>query len=428
MSPDDIPGYSLRPEARSWYLPGYWVRQQDSLSRMIKSLYVHKSTLSHLLFYTFPPTKQDLPNASEAVSLLLINDKAVSRQDHSWYKEFHDAVTRWSGLGPVESLAAWCDISTEIQDLIDRLPSRRFLEKPYHLNEVGGIVKAVVTIMRSKDLVASLMNLEPTAAGSIIKALDNILDYTDKRGRIDERMSISIRNTLQRLCRKYAYLPPSCQLPPDSIELLGEPIAKTNFGAVWRGLRTVGSSSVQVALKGVYYHSTEEYEIIRNQFCREAILWKQLCHRNIAPFLGVSSTSTVSFMLVSTWMENGDVAQYLSKHRDIERVPLLVNIVDGLSYLHSQNVIHGDLKSANILVDNSGLACLADFGLSTVIYNADTVNITSKTTRKAGTTRWTAPELLDPERFGLEHAFLTRETDVYALSMVMVEVRHPQTF
>ena len=77
------------------------------------------------------------------------------------------------------------------------------------------------------------------------------------------------------------------------------------------------------------------------------------------------------------------------------------------------------MKQANILIDNTGAALVADFGLMTMIdlstFLSDTVD------SPGGTWRWMSPELLDPENFG-SRGRLTRGSDCYALGMVIYEV------
>ena len=125
--------------------------------------------------------------------------------------------------------------------------------------------------------------------------------------------------------------------------------------------------------------------------------------------------------------------------------------------MHDLHMVHGDLKGvcffssqwdvstltsqsltkANILVNKERRACLADFGLSTITGVA--THATAGVTRSSlisndtlmsftggGTRRWMSPELLDPERFGMpesEGNRPTRQSDCYALGMVIYEVR-----
>ncbi len=84
--------------------------------------------------------------------------------------------------------------------------------------------------------------------------------------------------------------------------------------------------------------------------------------------------------------------------------------MQGLQFLHNMNIIHSDLKSANILVNDS-LGCLADFGLSTI-------PDVSPSVRRGGALRRMAPELLVPnsEKIDLFKA------DIFSLAVTMLEV------
>ncbi|KAJ7817235.1 kinase-like domain-containing protein [Mycena leptocephala] len=162
------------------------------------------------------------------------------------------------------------------------------------------------------------------------------------------------------------------------------------------------------------FHRNAEQRRIRLQFCREALVWQNLRHSFILPFIGIDrETFPSSLCMVSPWMENGTVLKYLNDHGRAN----LSEIAEGLQYLHSRNIVHGDLRGANILITHEWSVCLADFGL-TSLSDATTVTHTS---HRAGSTRWMAPELIDPERFG--SPFLrTPATDVYAFACVCLEL------
>lgn len=117
----------------------------------------------------------------------------------------------------------------------------------------------------------------------------------------------------------------------------------------------------------------------------------------------------------------------------------MIGVTRGLDYLHKNEVIHGDLKSVrgnysavslcltehlpqpNILVDGKGIPRLSDFGLCSITRNINTIN--ASTPNQNCTVRYCAPELLDTDRFpGIEKKKRTDKSDVYSLSMVIVEV------
>ena len=75
---------------------------------------------------------------------------------------------------------------------------------------------------------------------------------------------------------------------------------------------------------------------------------------------------------------------------------------------------------ANILVDNTGTARVSDFGLMTMV-DLSVILLSETIDSSGGTLRWMSPELLDPSRFG-SNGRPTRESDCYALGMVIYEV------
>ena len=105
----------------------------------------------------------------------------------------------------------------------------------------------------------------------------------------------------------------------------------------------------------------------RQAFYREVVVWKRLQHPNIVPFLGIPA-NIPPFEIVCDWMENDRITEYVKKNPDVNRVDLvsgfiltvttlcecqilqLWDVVDGIHYLHSCNVIHGDLKGVSHLI------------------------------------------------------------------------------
>jgi serine/threonine protein kinase len=80
---------------------------------------------------------------------------------------------------------------------------------------------------------------------------------------------------------------------------------------------------------------------------------------------------------------------------------------------------------ANIFVDGDRSVRIADFGLSVFV----DMTLTSPTVNGRGSVRWMAPELLFPDRFGLEYSRQTKASDAYALACTCVEVRkYPCSF
>ncbi|KAG9227793.1 hypothetical protein CCMSSC00406_0000561 [Pleurotus cornucopiae] len=150
------------------------------------------------------------------------------------------------------------------------------------------------------------------------------------------------------------------------------------------------------------------------------LIWRQLCHPNILPLMGlyIPNDSPSRLCLVSPWMENGNVHQYLTKYPCANRAELLIDIASGLNYLHAlrPKIIHGDLKGLNILVTPMHRACLADFGVS-IVATESCFKWSGVGVSRAGTLRWLAPELLDGS---CPHN--TLQTDIYAFAFVCYEL------
>ncbi|KAJ3560674.1 hypothetical protein NP233_g10682 [Leucocoprinus birnbaumii] len=152
---------------------------------------------------------------------------------------------------------------------------------------------------------------------------------------------------------------------------------------------------------------------------KETVLWGQLRHPNVSPFYGVflldETRAYGRICLVSPWMENGNIRAYLDKNPQSNRITLIQDVANGLQYLHSESIVHGDLKGVNVLVNGLERACITDFGLSKVKTNNTFSWIT--TTIPAGhTTGWLSPELLGDD------ANPTYKSDIWAFGCVCFEI------
>jgi len=110
-------------------------------------------------------------------------------------------------------------------------------------------------------------------------------------------------------------------------------------------------------------------------------------------------------------------------HLPIYGFDQIYDIAKGLMYLHSLNLVHGDVKGTNILVRSTGRACLADFGLSTLLGDNILVwpSLDPGLGCSGGTARWRAPELFLHESVE-EDSTPTPASDVYSFACVAYEV------
>jgi len=165
-------------------------------------------------------------------------------------------------------------------------------------------------------------------------------------------------------------------------------------------------------------HGHEDLKSHEKKFRREWKIWGRLQHRNVVPLLRVVSGFGPLPSTVSPWFSNGSLSCYLAGHQRSrsEKHRLLGDIAVGLCYLHSQGVIHGDLHSDNVLIDDHGTACLTDFGLS---FLSDFVGTSCLTSGICGGVQFADPVLVQR---AASVVYPTKPCDVYSFGGVMLHV------
>ncbi|KXN86464.1 Serine/threonine-protein kinase HT1 [Leucoagaricus sp. SymC.cos] len=113
---------------------------------------------------------------------------------------------------------------------------------------------------------------------------------------------------------------------------------------------------------------------------KEVVLRAHLSHPNILPLYGVhvetvagadGTGDTRLIWIISPWMDNGNLLKYLEKQlaesRSTKSLELMSDVISGLVYLHSHDIVHGDLRAANVFVSGAGRAVLTNFEVSRVM-------------------------------------------------------------
>ncbi|KAG8766213.1 hypothetical protein FRC16_007745 [Serendipita sp. 398] len=207
--------------------------------------------------------------------------------------------------------------------------------------------------------------------------------------------------------------------PPDlsgTVRLLSRhPVFSGTYSSVYEGVW----EHCHVAVKVI--RAVGSLKATRRKYRREAQVWSRLSHPNILPLYGLCMDSDFGPFgaLISPWCKNGNSAESVHEIRSpADRIRLLLGVANGVRYLHEHVdiLVHGDLKPANILIDDDGVARLCDFGLVRLIQ--ETPSGMTTTTAHTGTVRYLAQELVisdDPKP--------TTETDCHALGCIALEVR-----
>ncbi|KAF9643029.1 kinase-like protein [Thelephora ganbajun] len=231
-----------------------------------------------------------------------------------------------------------------------------------------------------------------------------LVNYLDEAlGGPDHSASGKCLHELRTICGNKAILPASYTLADDQINVDSPPFVQ---GVMHKGTL----DGLDVCVKRVWVFAQGNPQATAKIFCQEVVIWKYLEHPNILPLRGVTMNP---LQLVSNWMPNGNLSDYIQNNPDADRLGLISNIAEGLRYLHTRNVIHGNLKGLNVLVDDHARARVADFGIAVAARNLNLIR--PVTTQPLHALRWSAPEVLKGED-------LNKKSDIFSFAMVMIEV------
>ncbi|RID45867.1 hypothetical protein BRARA_I02562 [Brassica rapa] len=183
------------------------------------------------------------------------------------------------------------------------------------------------------------------------------------------------------------------------------------FGTVYYGVLKDGRA---VAVKRLYERSLKHVE----QFKNEVEILKSLKHPNLVILYGCTSRHSKELLLVYEYISNGTLADHLHGDRAISRplcwsvrLNVAIETASGLAFLHASGIIHRDVKTTNILLDEKYTVKVADFGLSRLF----PMNQTHVSTAPQGT-----PGYVDPEYFQCYR--LNEKSDVYSFGVVLIEL------
>ncbi|KAG5060932.1 Serine/threonine-protein kinase STY17 [Glycine soja] len=183
-------------------------------------------------------------------------------------------------------------------------------------------------------------------------------------------------------------------------------VGSGSFGDLYRG--TYCSQDVAIKVLKPERISTD----MLREFAQEVYIMRKIRHKNVVQFIG-ACTRPPNLCIVTEFMSRGSLYDFLHKQRGVFKLPSLlkvaIDVSKGMNYLHQNNIIHRDLKTANLLMDENEVVKVADFGVARVQTQSGVM------TAETGTYRWMAPEVI-------EHKPYDQKADVFSFGIALWEL------
>jgi len=169
----------------------------------------------------------------------------------------------------------------------------------------------------------------------------------------------------------------------------------------------------EVALKALYPHHAKNRER-RERFFNEARLMANLVHPNIVQLYNLIE-SEGNIIIVMEYIDGRNMDEMIGSEYGplvVEKaMPLITDILKGLGYAHSQNIVHRDIKPGNVLVSNNHVAKVMDFGIAKLLSQKGL----TKAGAQIGTLAYMSPEQV----LGAD---VDQRSDIYSLGMTLYEM------
>lgn len=187
-------------------------------------------------------------------------------------------------------------------------------------------------------------------------------------------------------------------------------IGEGGFGVVYSGLW----HGKMIAIKK--FHAKEKYPLksILNKYIREINTISNIRHPNVVLYIGASINKNDCYM-IGEYISKGSLFDYLHITKETlnedDQISIAFEIAVAVKYLHSRKILHCDLKSSNILLDEKLKVKISDFGLSKVksLFNENELK------GRIGTPHWMPPEVMCKKEY-------TEASDVFSYGMILWEI------
>ncbi|XP_059176238.1 mitogen-activated protein kinase kinase kinase 3-like [Physella acuta] len=198
---------------------------------------------------------------------------------------------------------------------------------------------------------------------------------------------------------------------PKQFEIMATRLGKGGFGTVHLVIDTNRKDEEKFVAKKI---SQSQKDL--SKWMNEASILIKLRHERIVQFHGFQKNET-EIDLFLEFIKLGTLADFIKRNirLNVELTRhFTIQILEGVKYLHENNILHLDIKGNNILMADESNIKLTDFGLSTIFTEEEGVQA------ERGTTRYMAPEMVDcPDGKIFEHA---KSLDIWSVGCTVVEM------
>jgi len=153
-----------------------------------------------------------------------------------------------------------------------------------------------------------------------------------------------------------------------------------------------------------------------NRFKQEAKLSAQLEHPNLVPVYEFGQNKGYNYLAMG-FMKGGSLKDHIEKNGVLDSQQakkIFEQILEGVCYIHHNNVVHRDLKPSNILFDQHGIARISDLGFAKAV-RSDVSSSMSTSGGMIGTAAYMAPEIWNGKK-------ATEQSDIYSLGCIAYEM------
>ncbi|CAC5404426.1 unnamed protein product [Mytilus coruscus] len=196
----------------------------------------------------------------------------------------------------------------------------------------------------------------------------------------------------------------------------GNVLGKGAFGTVWCGLTNEGQL---IAVKQIELNTMDqdkakrEYEKVQE----EVELLKTLNHKNIVGYLGTSLEENIVSIFMQ-FVPGGSIASILARFGALDEAVFrkyTKQILEGVEYLHSNDVIHRDIKGGNVMLMPNGIIKLIDFGCAKRLCINLSMGQSQILKSMKGTPYWMAPEVVNETGHG-------KKSDIWSVGCTVFEM------